>query len=143
MTDLSLVVRRTIRAPVARVFEAWTDPAHLQKWWGPRPVVCAGAEVDLREGGAYRIGNRLPDGKVVWITGEFERVKPPDELVYTWRIEPNERSRERVRVRFVACQTGTEVIVVHENIEDPTARAGHEAGWRGCLDGLELLFAPS
>src|SRR5262249_47241843 len=46
-----LIVRRVIRAPVERVFAAWTEPAHLVRWWGPAPVVCCGAEVDLRVGG--------------------------------------------------------------------------------------------
>ncbi len=57
-----LVVRRTIKAGPERVFEAWTRPELLLAWWGPRPVRCSGAEVDLRVGGRYRIDNQLPDG---------------------------------------------------------------------------------
>src|SRR5262249_36942533 len=45
-----LVVRRTIRASAERIFDAWTRPEHLLVWWGPRPVTCSGADVDLRVG---------------------------------------------------------------------------------------------
>jgi uncharacterized protein YndB with AHSA1/START domain len=71
---LALVVHRTIRAPVERVFAAWTTPEQLRRWWGPKSVVCSEAEVDLRIGGAFRIANQFPDGNVVWISGEFEQI---------------------------------------------------------------------
>ena len=133
---VSLVVRRTISAPAARVFEAWTQPVHLLKWWGPDPVTCPEAEVDLRVGGRYRIANRFPDGRVLWIVGEFERVTPPHELVYTWRVEPASQASERVTVRFEPRDGATDVIIVHERIPDRAARDRHERGWHGCLDGL-------
>jgi uncharacterized protein YndB with AHSA1/START domain len=62
---VALIARRTIRASVERVFEAWTQPELLRAWWGPRPVTCSGADVDLRVGGKYRIVNALPDGSSV------------------------------------------------------------------------------
>jgi uncharacterized protein YndB with AHSA1/START domain len=141
--DIALVVRRTIRAPVARVFEAWTRPEQLRRWWGPGPVTCESAEVDLRVGGGYRIGNLLPDGTVVWISGEFEVVEPPHRLVYTWHIEssaPRAAERSRVTVRFEPREGGTEVVVVHERIDTEETRADHEKGWNGCLEKLAALF---
>ena len=136
-SDLALVVRRTIRASAARLFEAWTTPEHLRKWWGPSAsVVCPEAEVDLRVGGRYRIANRFDDGKVVWIVGEFRAVTPPHELVYTWRIEPGAMIDELVTVRFHARGAETEVVVIHESIATQAAKSSHEDGWDGCLDGL-------
>ena len=80
---LNLVVRRTINASAERLFAAWTEPEHFKIWWGPREVVCAGVEIDLRVSGDYRIGNRRPDGSIVWIHGEFERIEAPHYLVFT------------------------------------------------------------
>ncbi|MCI0571319.1 MAG: SRPBCC domain-containing protein [Myxococcaceae bacterium] len=135
--DVALVVRRTIRAPVGRVFDAWTQPEHLRRWWGPGgPVRCPDAEVDLRVGGRYRIANAFPDGRVVWIVGEFELVSPPHRLVYSWRLEPGTQEPERVTVRFEPKDGATEVIVVHERIASQASRDEHEKGWNGCLDGL-------
>jgi uncharacterized protein YndB with AHSA1/START domain len=138
--ELALIVRRTIRASAERVFDAWTRPEHLVRWWGPRPVRCSGAEVDLRVGGRYRIANQFPDGKVLWIVGEFELVKPPHKLVYTWRLEPGSPSSERVTVRFEPRDGATEVIIVHERIASAAARATHGQGWEGCLDGLAAFL---
>jgi uncharacterized protein YndB with AHSA1/START domain len=145
MSDVVLVVRRTIRAPVARVFDAWIRPELLRRWWGPRPVTCSDAEVDLRVGGAYRIANLLPDGSVLWISGHFEIVEPPHRLVYTWHVEGKETpdaARSRVTVRFESRDGGTEVIVVHERIDTEETRADHEKGWRGCLENLASLWLP-
>ena len=136
--DIALVARRFIRASAERVFAAWTEPDHLRQWWGPRPVTCCDASVDLRVGGGYRIGNLLPDGKVVWIAGAFEVVEPPKRLVYSWALDGKDHSR--VTVRFEPKGDGTEVIVVHERIADEATRDDHEKGWAGCLDGLERHF---
>jgi uncharacterized protein YndB with AHSA1/START domain len=135
---ITLITRRTIRASAMRLFEAWTEPEQLRAWWGPRPVTCSDAEVDLRVGGRYRIANALPDGGTIIIEGEFEVVETPTRLVYTWRLGDDERSR--VTVRFEPRGEATEVIVIHEQIPDERVRQSHEAGWDGCLDGLESYF---
>lgn len=138
---LSLVVRRTIRASRASVFEAWISPAQLLQWWGPREVRCSHAEVDPRVGGKLRIGNELPDGRTLWILGEFLEFVPSERLVYTWRTEPASAGAsvgERVTVRFEALgEVVTEVIVIHERIADDALRAGHAIGWEGCLAHLD------
>ena len=143
--SISLVVRRTIRASAERLFEAWTEPKLLCRWWGPRPVTCSDASVDLRVGGSYRIGNRMPDGSVLFISGVFEIVEPPVRLTYTWLVEGKDAPDphpSRVTVRFESQGESTEVIVVHERIDTQATRAEHEHGWLGCLEGLASLFAP-
>jgi uncharacterized protein YndB with AHSA1/START domain len=136
MADLTLVVRRTIDATPERLFAAWTVPAQLVAWWGPAPVQCLGAEVDLRVGGAYRIRNGLPDGSELVIAGTFERIEPPSLLVYSWQVRGEPVSR--VTVQFLAAAAGTDVIVTHERIADATVKDDHERGWIGCFDRLAV-----
>lgn len=139
---ISLLVRRVIRSPTERVFDAWTRPEDLRCWWGPESVRCIVAEVDLRIGGTYRIGNQFPDGQILWISGEFELIERPAKLIYSWRVE-GQPSIERVAVQFESCPEGTLVVVRHERISDATLRDRHEQGWHGCLDGLSAyLGAP-
>ena len=138
--EQTLEIRRIVGSSPARVFAAWTDPDQLRRWWGPPGVVCPAAEVDLRVGGRYRIGNRFADGTTLWIVGEFEVVSPPRELVYTWRLEPGPPRIERVKVRFEPREGGTEVVVVHERIPDAGVREQHERGWLGCLGRLAEHF---
>jgi uncharacterized protein YndB with AHSA1/START domain len=134
---VSLAVRRIIRATPERLFDAWTDRSELLAWWGPPGVECIDAQIDLRLGGEYRIANRFSDGRVVWISGEFEIIERPRQLVYTWRLDSEKSEPERVTVRFVPQGEQTEVIVLHERITGDAARRGHKQGWDGCLAGLE------
>lgn len=143
MTEsLSLTESRLIRATPERLFEAWTRPEQLLLWWGPATVKCVEAEVDLRPGGRYRLGNQLPDGSIVLIQGEFLRVERPTELEYTWRVKQGAMrpSDERVRVRFEAQGEHTRVEVFHDRIGDTDTRRGHAHGWHGCLEGLAQLL---
>ena len=132
----TLVLRRRIHATPEKLFAAWTQPEHLVRWWGPQGVACPAAEIDLRVGGGYRIANRFPDGTVVWIAGVFELIEPPHRLMYTWKLESQSGSAERVTVYFERLDGSTEVTVTHERIADEAARTSHERGWAGCLDSL-------
>lgn len=138
--DMTLVVRRTINASPEELFAAWTQTEHLKRWWGPAPVTCVDAHVDLRVGGSYRIVNQLPDGAQLSIVGEFEVVDPPHKLVYSWRTRSESHHFERVTVQFQPQGDATEVIIMHERILNAAIRNQHLTGWNGCLDGLTRYF---
>src|SRR5271170_3420527 len=133
---LTLIVRRSIRATAEKLFDAWTEPEQLKQWWGPNAVICIAAEVDLKVGGRYRIANQFPDGKVLWISGEFEAIERPKRLIYSWRIGAESGPTERVIVRFEPSGSSTEVIVTHERIPAAAMRDLHQQGWDGCLQKL-------
>ena len=133
---MNLVVTKIISASPERLFAAWTEPEQLKQWWGPESVTCIEAEVDLRVGGYYRIGNRFPDGSLVWITGTFHLIDPPRKLVYSWQVRAN-ADEELVTVSFEPTLDGqTKVTVLHERIPDEPTRARHQLGWIGCLGKL-------
>jgi uncharacterized protein YndB with AHSA1/START domain len=139
-SGIALVARRRIKASANRVFAAWTQPDQLRAWWGPRPVTCEDASVDLRAGGPYRIVHRLPDGSRLTIRGEFRVVEPPRKLVYTWRMDDGSGEASLVTVRFESVGDETDVVVVHEEIPNESVRDSHERGWYGCLEGLGRHF---
>jgi uncharacterized protein YndB with AHSA1/START domain len=141
MQPTELNLRRVIRAPREAVFAAWTEPELLKRWWGPGPITCPEAHVDLREGGAYRLANREPDGKIVWISGTFERVRAPEELVYTWRVGEADDEPTLVRVKFLPHAEGTELLLTHERFAVEAVRDMHLQGWGGCIDKLEAMLA--
>jgi uncharacterized protein YndB with AHSA1/START domain len=138
-TELSF--SRIIRAEPERVFAAWTDPLLLQKWWGPGPVSCPEARIDLRAGGSYEIANLEADGSVTWISGRFESVRPPNELVYTWSVSILPDEPTLVRVSFLPHPQGTELVLKHERFVAGAIRDMHAQGWDGCLDKLDVLLA--
>ena len=141
MQPTALTFSRIIRAPRQRVFAAWTDPALLKQWWGPGPVSCPEAHVDLREGGEYRLANLETDGSIVWISGRFQRVRKPEELVYTWSVSILPGAPTLVRVMFLQHADGTRLEITHERFALEAVRDMHAKGWSACLDKLENLIA--
>lgn len=133
---LFLAVRRVIRAKPERVFAAWTTPSALKAWWGPPGVDCEAAVVDARVGGCYRIDNRLVDGRLIVISGQFLAVDSPHRLQFSWNVEPGGGAESLVAVAFETHHEGTLVRIEHSSIADDATRKDHELGWRGCLDGL-------
>jgi len=141
MLSTSLSLSRVIRAPREAVFAAWTDPELLKQWWGPGATTCPEAHVDLRVGGTYRLANLETDGSITWISGQFERIRAPEELVYTWKIGSGPGEPTLVRVAFLEHREGTELRLTHERFTSEASRDMHISGWGGCIDKLGALLA--
>ena len=62
-SETSLRVERTYDASPEEVFDAWTNPEVLRRWWAVHPEGTTPiAEVDLRVGGRYRLSMESPEG---------------------------------------------------------------------------------
>lgn len=144
----TVVVRRTLNAPRDKVFRAWTEPAMLHRWFTPAGYTLAGAEVDLRVGGAYSLAMQPPDAPMYRHGGTYREIDPPSRLVFTWVIENQacEGSQD------VTCETlvtielsprgdATELVLTHELLPTEQARTGHAAAWNSCLDSLATVLA--
>src|SRR6266852_2787555 len=148
--DLTLEIKRLIKAPRERVFEAWTDPEQLKKWFGPDDdMVVPLAKVDLRVGGKYRIQMKRPDGEFHTAVGTYREVNPPERLVFTWAWEKDgskpdfgevEPSEMLVTLEFHARGQQTELVLRQERFASVESRDRHEQGWTGCFDKLEKFF---
>ena len=137
-TDLKL--SRVIKASREKVFAAWTRPELLVQWWGPGPVTCPQAQIDLREGGEYRLANLETDGSITWISGRFELVRAPEELAYTWTVSTVPGEPTLVRVRFLPHADGTELVLTHERFAAEAVRDMHVEGWGLCIDKLAAML---
>lgn len=81
--DRELIVTRVFAAPVAAVFDAWTNPAVLPHWLGPAKHEMVTCEIDLRVGGTYRYVWALAGGGTMGMGGTYEEVDAPHRLVAT------------------------------------------------------------
>ena len=81
--EREVVLTRVFDAPRELVFEAWTDPRHLARWWGPKGFTNPVCEVDLKVGGAWRIVMRARDGVEYPCGGVYREIVPPERLVFT------------------------------------------------------------
>jgi serine/threonine protein kinase len=130
---------KTIPAPIEKVFEAWTKPAVMAKWFAPTddfttPV----AEVDLRVGGKYRVGMQ-PNGsaEVLLHTGQYCRIEEPTLLSFTWNLgHVPDAPETQVTVELRPNGELTDLTLIHERFRDPTLRDRHRDGWTGCLNRL-------
>jgi uncharacterized protein YndB with AHSA1/START domain len=139
-----LRLTRRFAAPRERVFDAWTDPQLLERWWAAlQGWETSRAEVDLRPRGRYVLSMRDGEsGAVHTVVGEYVDVRRPERLSYTWTWEgePEEmRGSERtlVLVEFAEEGDGTRVYLTHRGFADWHVRDLHGEGWTGCLDKLE------
>ena len=81
-TDRELVFTRVFDAPRELVFEAWTEPKHLEAWWGPNGFRTESLSMDLRPGGSWRLIMHGPDGREYRNKTVYSEVVAPERLVY-------------------------------------------------------------
>ena len=86
----SLEIIRLINAPPARVYKAWTDPAELQRWFGPKDVRTIKIDADVRVGGKYRWDLKKQDGEEWSCFGEYRELIPGKKIVFTWKWDDDE-----------------------------------------------------
>ncbi len=143
LTKPSLTLKRRLKATPAQVFQAWTDPEKIVRWFGPHETVAGSvrAEIDVRPGGRYQVSFETGDGERHRVRGVYREVVPDTRLVFTWAWHSTPERESLVTVTLVPDGDGTLLTLLHEQFFDRKARDGHERGWTGTLDKLERLFA--
>lgn len=76
------VISRTFDASREFMFRVWTDPKHMQRWWGPKGFKVFHSKLDLCPGGSYHYGMRSPDGQDMWGKFVFREIVQPERLVF-------------------------------------------------------------
>jgi uncharacterized protein YndB with AHSA1/START domain len=140
-----LRVERTINAPPQVLFDAWTSPEVLRRWWPAgadwdTPV----AEVDARVGGGLRLVMRSPGGEEFGGRGEYVEMRPPERLAFTWTWDGHEghEGTQLIEVEFVDRQDGTTTMVLtNRGLPDEEARRTHREGWELSFDNLDRVLA--
>lgn len=135
--DLELV----LHASRETVFRALTEPAALARWWGPAGFTTTEIELDLRVGGAYRIGMQPPSGELFYLAGEFLEIEPPRLLVYTFRWEdPDPDDRETTVTLSLAGDDATVVSLRQGEFATEARLELHRSGWTDSFVKLRELL---
>jgi len=137
----SLTLKRRLNAPPEKVYAAWTNPAHLTKWFGPDSGAVGRAETDVRTGGRYEIEFATEDGEQHHVSGVYKEVVPNQKLAFTWAWRTMPERESFVTVLIKPEGTGSILTLIHEQFYDEPARDRHEYGWTGALNKLERLLA--
>lgn len=140
----SLELKRLINAPRARVYAAWTDPAELKQWWGPKRMRTKTLDFDPRVGGKYRWTLVNEEGEEMTVSGEYRELIPGKKVVFTWKWEDDElwakHGQSVVTVELSDRDGGTELRLSHEQLPSEESRDRHTEGWNVVVDRLEEFF---
>jgi uncharacterized protein YndB with AHSA1/START domain len=150
--NLLLTQSRTVRAPRAKVYEAWTDPQIMRLWFGSSTMECTSASLDPRVGGTYRLElTRKPgvvpkdasgQGRTSSVaTGRYTKVVPNELLQFTWSPDFSPAEDSLVTISLKDTPDGTEITVRHEKFLNEASRDAHNTGWANGLAQLEKVLA--
>ena len=136
-------LRITRRYPVSseKVWRAWTDPQALSRWFGPGDTDSVLlAELDVREGGRYRIRFRTQDGEEHDVSGVYQEVVEQRRLSFSWAWKSTPERVSRVTIELRPVDDGCELDFVHDRFFDQAARDNHEQGWTGTFTRLDAYL---
>lgn len=150
--DREIVIRRAFNGPARIVFDAWTNPELVRRWWAPKShrVSVASCEAEVRAGGHYRYVLELASGDRFAFSGRYLEVTPPSRLVYTEIFEPaaaggSEATANVITVTFEERNGKTELVsrtlCQSKEIRDTILESGMEHGMREAMDQLDRLVA--
>ena len=135
-------IERTFAASAEDVFDAWTSPEVMRRWFHCAPGwETPEAEVDLRVGGRVRVVMRKPDGSEAEMGGEYVLIDRPHRLVMTWTFHDDPANEQLMELTFSESDGATTVLLVNSRISTDERRESQDWGWRGCLDQLERVVA--
>ncbi|HXN71847.1 MAG TPA: SRPBCC domain-containing protein [Candidatus Acidoferrales bacterium] len=131
--DRELVFTRVFDAPRELVWKAWTEPAHVSQWWGPRGFTTTIHDMDLRPGGIWRQTMHGPDGtypsKHVFIeVVKHERISytltggkegdPVHQLEQTWTFEAQgDKTKLTLRMLFPSAEAMEQIVKTYGVVE--------------------------
>lgn len=141
------------------VFDAWTNPALLARWFAPRGCTIHFARIDVRAGGGFHSCVRNPEFGDCWTVADFREVVRPERIVFAWRLadaggnavsarsqghDPDWPDETLVTVTFTEKNGGT-LVTLAQNVSEALAkRTGAHPSWIQMLDQLdETLARPS
>ena len=141
--ELVLQMKRVLPAPPQTVFEAFTDPDELVKWWGPAGFTTPSLEFRAHVGEGYRIEMQPPEGDAFYLIGEFHQVDPPAQLAFTfvWEDPDPDDVQTLVELSFRDLGEATEVVLTQGPFKTEARRALHRDGWTDGFDKLVGLLS--
>lgn len=133
-------IDRRLRAPRDLVFRAFVEPDRMKMWWAPRGFSLLSCQLDLREGGAWRMRIRADDtGAVETEIGTYREIRAPERLAFThaWvRRDGTLTPPTLVTVDFLERDGGTEIRFTQAEFHSDRFCRAHEEGWTSSFSQL-------
>jgi len=138
----SVDLSRVYNTSVQHLFECFTQPELIARWWGPEGTSCPSAQAQLQVGGKYRFviqGATRDELNVVH--GEYLVIEPPARLVFTWAWEANPAEETQVTLLFRPVgEKQAEVALTHELFPTTERASAHRDGWGSSFECLARVL---
>ena len=145
--EFSIEIERVFKAPINRVYELWTQPELLNKWFNSKKGTEHYTYSKLKEKDCYALDYHDVEGKetgipgaVHRVIGEYKEIIPNKKLVFSW-VDENFNYESYVTVRFQEVGTDTKVNLVHSNVYEKDWIERFNEGWNDCFDAQVNMLA--
>ena len=142
-TDEQILITREFDAPRHLVYEAYTTPELVKRWWHANRGEMTTCEIDLRVGGRWRYVLMADGGFEVAFHGEYREIVPNERIVSTevYEAMPDAEALDTLTLTEVDGRTLLEILVQHTTREhrDAHINSGMEAGLQDAMDLLEQV----
>jgi uncharacterized protein YndB with AHSA1/START domain len=142
-TDEQILITREFDAPKHLVYQAWTTPELVKRWWSGGHGEVTIADIDLRVGGMWRYVMIANEGFEVAFHGEYREIVPDERLVTTEVYEgmPEGEALDTLTLTEADGRTTLTILVQHSSKEhrDAHINSGMEAGMQKSMDLLEQV----
>lgn len=146
-SDVEILITRAFDAPAELVFDAWTTPELVKRWWAGDRGAVTEAQIDLRVGGSWRWVMVANAGFEVAFNGEYREIDRPRRLVRTEVFEavPDAEGLSTVTFEESNGVTTMRILSVYPSRElrDAAIASGMEGGLQAALNYLEELLRPA
>jgi uncharacterized protein YndB with AHSA1/START domain len=147
-TDTQLLITREFDAPRHLVYEAWTTPELVRRWWAGRRGRVTSVEIDLRVGGTWRYVMLAHGDREVAFHGEYREIVPNERIVTTEVYEAPEAADLEPPLNIVTFtevdgRTTLELLTQcsSRELRDMIVNSGMEAGMQEQMDELDRVAA--
>lgn len=144
-SDTQIMITREFDAPSRLVYQAWTTPELVRRWWSANRGEMAVADIDLRVGGKWRYAMITHSGSEVAFHGTYREIIPSERIVSTEVFEGVPEAEAVTTVTFAEHEgrTTVTILVDHQRREyrDGHIEAGMEDGLQDALILLERVVA--
>ncbi|MDB5105267.1 MAG: hypothetical protein JWP91_2956 [Fibrobacteres bacterium] len=138
-----LYMTRVFDAPRSLVFEAWSKPEHMPRWFAPKGLTMPGFHMDFREGGSVSMTMQMPDGTRSEGEGTYDRIIPQELIAWTSALKFQDPPLIVVStVRFVELG-GKTLLCAHQLYLDSGNPEGALEGWNSSLGNLSEILRES
>ncbi len=139
-----IVLTRVFDAPWRMVYDAFTKPELIKRWFGAQRGSLIVCDVDLRVGGKWRYVMRLPNGKDMGMYGEYKELLAPERMVHTEAFDDFPGDSE-ITTRLLEKDGKTTMIATcrytSQEVRDAVIRSGMEHGAAESYDALNALLS--